>query len=140
MKNLFKFFMFSAFLALAGCHSAPETSARHAVKPLPPTAQEIQQYARSQCEKDAGLQGQAKCEYGVGMRYGIQRNFYDVKKYSGRRCTVTVAWQNGRYAVQKTAGDELLCLKVWGVVSSAENLPPPPADDVHAILLEIAPE
>lgn len=139
MKTFLQFVTFSALFALAGCQSAPENSAHNPVKPAPATAQEIQQYAQTRCEQDAGLRGQEKCEYLVAVRYGIQRNFHDADKYQGRRCTVTVAWQKGRYAVQKTAGDEPLCLKAWGVVSSAENLPPPPANYQHPILVEFAP-
>lgn len=109
-----------AVMLLAGCQhgTAPK-------RPPVPTAAELQQVADKQCQHTSGVT-RDNCLYFAKMQYGIQRNFYPVAKYKGRECTVTIAWQNGRYSVLSTEGDEVLCLKTWSVVSSAQYLPPPP--------------
>ncbi|WP_428945384.1 cell envelope integrity TolA C-terminal domain-containing protein [Pantoea sp. FN060301] len=103
--------------ALSGCQSA-----RHE----PMTAKEIATLARSQCAS-AHAANQQDCVYLRRMQYGIQNNFSDVERYRGRECHLTITYgRNQHYSVLRTTGDEALCMKAWGVVSSAADLPAPP--------------
>lgn len=123
---------------LAGCQTAPKEPP--VPKKLPaPTAEEMQNAAEKQCSKPQGV-SRDDCLYLAKLQYGIQRNFYNATQYKGRECAVTIAWQNGRYSVLGTAGDEVLCLKTWSVVSSAENLPPPPKQMPPKLVIDFRPQ
>ncbi|WP_414147331.1 cell envelope integrity TolA C-terminal domain-containing protein [Erwinia sp. BNK-24-b] len=118
-------------LLLAACQSRTEPPLVAA------TPQEMQQWAQKNCSQSKD----EHCAYFAQMQYGIQRNFYDAHRYHGRECAVTISWgQNGRYNVQSTAGDEQLCLKTWGVISSAKNLPPPPENLPATMVLDFKPD
>nr|WP_024967220.1 cell envelope integrity TolA C-terminal domain-containing protein [Pantoea sp. IMH] len=102
---------------LSGCQSA-----QHG----PMSAEEIHTQARQQCSSNSEMK-QEDCVYLYRMQYGIQNNFIDADRYKGRECKLTIEYgKNQRYSVLRTTGDEALCMKAWGVVSSAEGLPPPP--------------
>ena len=108
-------------LLLAGCQSSSPPPLNVA-----PEQEELQQAADKQCA-GAKPDQQETCRYLTKMQYGVTRNFYDADKYKGRECVATVSYdRQGRYNVQSTVGDERLCLKVWGVISSATWLPAPP--------------
>ncbi|MCX8960762.1 hypothetical protein EHW64_06140 [Erwinia psidii] len=118
----------------AGRHPSQEA------KKLPaPTAAQIQQAAEKQCHTSDAASHDV-CLYYAKMQYGIQRNFYHAAHYKGRECAVTITWQNGRYSVLSTAGDEALCLKTWSVISSAENLPPPPKQIPPKMVIDFKPQ
>ncbi|MEN4929841.1 cell envelope integrity TolA C-terminal domain-containing protein [Erwinia billingiae] len=120
---------------LAGCQSAKNTQQN-----APATAQEMQAFADQQCTAATAEMSEEYCRYYAKMQYGIQRNFYDHARYVGRECVLTISWkQNGRYSVLSTSGDEQLCKKAWGVVSSAENLPAPPKKFPSEIILDFKP-
>ncbi|WP_084110633.1 cell envelope integrity TolA C-terminal domain-containing protein [Erwinia typographi] len=123
---------------LTGCHSGQKAPPMPDKLP-PPTDRQMQDEAEKQCRVSPGV-SHDDCLYFAKLQYGIQHNFYDVDRYKGRQCAVTIAWQNGRYSVLNTTGDELLCLKAWGVVSSAENLPPPPKQIPPKMVLEFRPQ
>jgi len=119
-------------LLLTACHSPTKEP-----RPVPATPQEMQAWAGKVCSGRT----ENNCHYFAEMQYGIQRNFYNAHRYHGRTCTVTVTWrQNGRYSVQSTQGDEQLCLKAWGVIGSAENLPPPPPSLPASMVIELKPD
>ncbi len=120
---------------LAGCQSG-----KNAHHNAPATAQEMQAFAEQQCKAATAEMSEGDCRYYAKMQYGIQRNFYDHQRYVGRECVLTISWkQNGRYSVLSTSGDEQLCKKAWGVVSSAENLPAPPKTFPSEIILDFRP-
>lgn len=97
-------------------------------------------YAEKVCVKPEAGFSYSDCIYLSELQYGIQRNFYGSKQYAGRECTLTIRYnEKGRYDVQSTAGDELLCKKAWSVVSSAENLPPPPQSIPKSMVLIFKP-
>jgi len=124
-------------LLLSGCQSGPKTPLT-LNKPLPPTPQEMQQAAEEQCRNPHGV-SRDDCLYFAKMQDGIQHNFYPVADYKGRECTVTITWKNGRYSVLSATGDEILCLKTWSVISSAENLPPPPKSMPPQLVIDFKP-
>ncbi|QKJ86130.1 hypothetical protein PMPD1_1165 [Paramixta manurensis] len=116
-------------LLLTGCQ------AQH---PHTPTAAELAKMAEESCTA-APTSQRERCVYVHQMQYGIERNFYDAGQYKGRRCTLQVQYNaNHRYSVLRTMGDEALCLKAWGAVSSAKNLPPPPKG-IPGLTLDIKP-
>ncbi|MEM6160540.1 cell envelope integrity TolA C-terminal domain-containing protein [Erwinia sp. P6884] len=116
--------------ALSGCQSA-----RHGLM----TAEEMDTLARSQCAS-AHDANQQDCVYLRRMKYGIQNNFFDVERYRGRECDLTIEYgRNQHYSVLRTTGDEALCMKAWGVVSSAADLPPPPPHFPAKIILAFRP-
>lgn len=120
---------------LAGCQSANKANQN-----VPATAHEMQAFADRQCKASTAEMSESDCRYYAKMQYGIQRNFYDHQRYVGRECVLTISWkQNGRYSVLSTSGDEQLCKKAWGVVSSAENLPAPPKKFPSEIILDFKP-
>lgn len=125
-------------LLLAGCQRAPKEPPESGKLPAP-TAADMQKAAEKQCGTPQGV-SRDDCLYLAKLQYGIQRNFYNAAHYKGRECAVTVAWQNGRYSVLSTAGDEVLCLKTWSVVSSAENLPPPPKQMPPKMVIDFKPQ
>ncbi len=123
-------------ITLAGCQSGSST---HAGEKIPPTRQELQQVADKQCAREKPDR-QETCRYLAKMQYGVIRNFYDVERYKGRECVATIKYgQHGRYDVQSTAGDEPLCLKIWGVISSATWLPAPPKNLPPSQVMEFKP-
>ncbi|KAB8306327.1 hypothetical protein EH228_18815 [Erwinia endophytica] len=124
-------------LLLSGCQSGPKKGATPN-KPLPPTPQEMQQMAEAQCRNPHGV-SRDDCLYLAKMQFGIQHNFYPAADYKGRECTVTITWKNGRYSVLSATGDEILCLKTWSVISSAENLPPPPKQMPPQLVIDFKP-
>lgn len=110
-------------LLLSGCQSENQRQQQQ----TPATTGEMQNYANQQCATPPTGMSAQECRYYSQMQYGIQRNFYDADRYAGRECLVTISWgPQGHYKVLNASGDEVLCKKAWGVVSSAENLPPPP--------------
>ena len=116
-------------LLVAGCQSGSK-------QPLTPRQQ--QQMAETACASHGDAPDKV-CVYGWKMQYAIQQNFYDYKRYVGRTCSLTVKYNaSGRYNVMRTTGDEALCLKAWSVVSSAENLPPPP-DGIPGLTVDFQP-
>ncbi|MFS2222409.1 cell envelope integrity TolA C-terminal domain-containing protein [Pantoea sp. B65] len=124
-------------LMLAGCQSV--SPSRHPKLP-PPDARELQQQAEKQCRTPPAGMSQQDCHYYAQMQYGIRRNFYDADHYRGRECTLTISWgRHGRYNVLSTSGDEVLCKKAWGVVSSADYLPPPPKHIPGKIMIDFRP-
>ncbi|WP_261641433.1 cell envelope integrity TolA C-terminal domain-containing protein [Erwinia mallotivora] len=123
-------------LLLAGCQSATQAGRE---KQPPPTRQQMQTVAERQCSKKQDGLTHQQCLYYTQMQYGFQHNFYDAERYKGRRCAVTVGWHNGRYVVLSTQGDEILCLKSWSVIGSAENLPPPPAGFPPQMVIDFTP-
>uniref|UniRef100_UPI00403F9FE6 cell envelope integrity TolA C-terminal domain-containing protein n=1 Tax=Erwinia sp. E_sp_W01_6 TaxID=3039408 RepID=UPI00403F9FE6 len=89
----------------------------------------MQAAAEKQCVTPQPGISKPDCLYTAKLGYGIQRNFYNASLYAGRECTLTIQYNDkGRYEVVSTEGDEVLCKKAWGVVSSADYLPPPPAN------------
>lgn len=120
-------------LLLAGCQ-APGSP-----KLPPPDDGKMQAWAEEACVKPEGI-SHSDCIYAAKLQYGIQHNFYDVKQYKGRECMLTIRYnEKGRYDVQRTSGDELLCKKAWSVVSSADKLPPPPPGAPEKLILDFKP-
>ena len=123
-------------LLLAGCESGSPTRIGDKT---PPGQQELQQVADKQCAS-AKPDQQETCRYLAKMQYGVTRNFYDAERYKGRECAATISYgQQGRYNVLSTAGDEQLCLKVWGVISSATWLPAPPKNLPRRLVIDFKP-
>lgn len=123
-------------ITLPGCQSGLSTQTD---EKTPPTRQELQQVADKRCV-NAKPEQQETCGYLAKMQHGIIRNFYDADKYKGRECVATISYsQQGRYNVQSTAGDEQLCLKVWGVISSATWLPAPPKNLPRRLVIDFKP-
>lgn len=129
--------MMLMFILLTGCQSGAHPPKTPKKQP-PPTAQQMQDAAEKKCRVSPGV-SHDDCLYFAKLQYGIQHNFDNAARYKGRQCTVTITWHNGRYNVLNTTGDELLCLKAWGVVSSAPNLPPPPKQIPAKMVLEFSP-
>ncbi|MEM6050455.1 cell envelope integrity TolA C-terminal domain-containing protein [Erwinia sp. P7711] len=124
-------------LALAGCQTP---DAGDHPKPPPAGEGEMRAYAEKVCVKPEAGVSHSDCIYLSELQYGIQRNFYGAKQYAGRECSLTIRYnEKGRYDVLSTAGDELLCKKAWSVVSSAENLPPPPQSIPKTMVLIFKP-
>ena len=115
------------------------TACQHRVeepRPVQATPQEMQTWAEQICHDSKD----EHCRYFAEMQYAIQRNFYNAHRYHGRECQVAITYgKNGRYSVQSTQGDEQLCLKAWGVIGSAENLPPPPASLPASMVIDLKP-
>lgn len=124
-------------LLLAACQTVNEP--QHPRLP-PPTEQEMQAAAEKQCATPQPGINKPDCLYTAKIAYGIQRNFYNASLYAGRQCTLTIRYNDkGRYEVVSTEGDEVLCKKAWGVVSSADYLPPPPANLPKEMVLDFKP-
>ncbi|MCU5772062.1 TonB C-terminal domain-containing protein [Erwiniaceae bacterium BAC15a-03b] len=124
-------------LMLAGCQSANHS--RQAT-PSAPDAREVQAWVEKQCVKPSEDMSQQDCRYFSQIQYRIQRNFYDAEQFAGRECTLTIIWEpQGRYNVLSAVGDEELCKTAWGVVSSADNLPPPPDKLAKKFLIRLRP-
>lgn len=117
-------------LLLAGCQSAPKERS---------SLTDWQAQGKKICAIRSSVTQDA-CVYSYVMREGIQSEFPEAARYKGRQCTLEVAYgKNHRYSVLSTAGDEALCLKAWSLVSSNDNLPPPPPALSGHTIVTVAP-
>ncbi len=120
-------------LLLAGCQSANHSNP-------PPDTREVQTWVEKQCAKPAEGMSKQDCRYFSQIQYRIQQNFDNAEQFAGRECTLTIIWgPQRRYNVLSAIGDEQLCKKAWGVVSSADNLPPPPDNIAKKFLIRLRP-
>lgn len=112
-----------ALLLLSGCQHSPQPA--------------------SSPNLSAGCSGaeEERCAWINDLQQRVTRNFDRVDRYRGQHCDVTIGYDPRRgYQVLRTDGDEALCLKAWQAVSSARQLPPPPAGAPQQIMVAFRPD